>query len=176
MSKARRIAFELHKDQKYGHLPYAKHLADVVANLYRFDYNVSDDLVDAGWLHDSIEDTGIKRGYISNQINERVAELVWRVSNEQGANRKEKHTLTYPKIAADSDAITLKLADRTANFEHSLAARNLSLLKMYIKEHEEFKDALGQNPTDVHKYIWYKLDLIIKEAQGKIYSYEYHGR
>jgi guanosine-3',5'-bis(diphosphate) 3'-pyrophosphohydrolase len=133
-----------HTGQTYGSgLPYTHHLAAVEQVLRRF--NVTDEtLLTASWLHDVIEDTETKRKEVEEMFGSEVAHLVYAVTNEEGANRKIRHALTYPKIReAGPLAVRLKLADRIANVE---AGGNL--FGMYKKEHEDFKRALftaGQN-------------------------------
>lgn len=140
--------------QMYGPLPYTHHLAAVEAVLRRF---MRDDLVmlQAGWLHDTIEDTGTKSKEIVEAFGEEVADLVVAVTNEKGDNRKIRSALTYPKIrAAGTRAVALKLADRIANVE-----QGGKLVDMYRKEHEDFRRALytvGENGD-----MWLHLDNLL---------------
>lgn len=150
------FAASVHKDQKYGDDPYIRHLNEVVEVLKRF--NISDkDILIAGYLHDSVEDTDTSLFQIEAMFGKRVSDLVYRVTNEEGKNRKERHTKTYPKIKASDDAITLKLADRIANTEASLEDK--SKLKMYIKEYPGFREALFKSGT--HDSMWRHLDFLI---------------
>ena len=156
---AEEFAAQAHGDQRYGtHLPYHHHLASVVATLHRFGHD-DPELVDAAWLHDTIEDTSVTSEDIAERFGVRVAELVWAVTNEDGANRGERHQKTYPKIAAQgTDAITLKLADRIANTEAARDQRR-SLLGMYVKEHPAFRTAL--RPAGGDPVMWDHLDALI---------------
>ncbi|MBK6734077.1 MAG: hypothetical protein IPG61_08285 [bacterium] len=55
----------------------------------------------------------------------------------------------------------LKLADRIANVE-AATAENQSHLRMYRKEHEEFKAGLTrQAPSDVATLMWEYLDHLL---------------
>ncbi len=133
-----------HAGQTYSSgLPYTHHLAAVEQVLRRFGVT-DENLLTASWLHDVIEDTETKRKEVEEMFGAEVARLVHAVTNEEGANRKIRHALTYPKIReAGPNAVRLKLADRIANVE---AGGNL--VGMYKKEHEDFKRALfsaGQN-------------------------------
>lgn len=146
VNKAQLFASQAHAGQQYDGGPYTKHLAAVAAVLTR--YGVTDEeLLCAAWLHDTVEDTPISVESIEKLFGSRVSDLVWRVTNEEGRNRKERHAKTYGKIAANKDAVTLKLADRIANVEASLASEQ-DFLGMYKKEFEGFKQALytqGEN-------------------------------
>lgn len=140
LQQARAFAASAHGDQKYGDQPYTVHLAAVAQVLIR--YGITDeDLLVAAWLHDIIEDTYITRGEVEAFFGERVAELVWCVTNEPGKNRRERHLKTYPKIRANPDALLLKLADRIANIEACYES-NSNLIGMYRKEAVGFEQAL----------------------------------
>lgn len=138
--KARTLALISHGNQMYGAYPYSKHLKDVVAVLNRFD--IHDDWVLAcAWLHDSLEDTTLSQATIETELGRAVAELVFAVTTETGHDRHERNFKTYPKIKAHPMGVYLKLSDRIANVEASIA-NNTNKLKMYKKEFLEFKAVL----------------------------------
>lgn len=172
-----------HGAQLYaGTLPYTHHLKDVEAVLRRFGFTgecISEEpewckdrlkheddwhMLTAAWLHDLVEDTRgtdheVKRKDIAEMFGERVADLVEAVTDEPGppgSNRKVRKALTYPKTrAAGAAAVALKLADRIANLEHGG-----DLVKMYRKEHEDFRRALytaGENEA-----MWAHLEGLLK--------------
>ena len=140
-----------HAGQKYGDgQPYTVHLAAVEEVLRRFpiesrdlrgqsaslDVSV-DDLLEAAWLHDVVEDTNTTLAEVEGMFGPRVAALVWAVTNEPGPNRRARHALTYPKIRAQRGATLLKLADRIANVE-----AGGKLVEMYCKEYVDFTKGL----------------------------------
>lgn len=149
-----------HQDQKYGEThAYTRHLYDVSKVLERFKF-LDEDLQVAAWLHDTVEDTTATVDEIMDMFGINVADIVQRVTNEPGVNRKARHALTYPKIQASDDATTLKLADRIANVEFSIENES-SQLEMYTKEHTAFKKALYK--PGVHDAMWRHLDFLIGE-------------
>ncbi len=129
--KAKNCAFIAHEGQLYGTFPYHKHLEDVIRILKRFDFN--NKYLIAGYLHDTIEDTALSYDFIAENFGKCIADIVYAVTDELGKNRKERRAKTYPKIAANEDAIIIKLADRIANVEQG------GKIEMYAKEHAEFK-------------------------------------
>lgn len=157
LESAEIFAAAAHGDQKYGELPYVKHLAHVVEVLKRFGI-IDEDLLVAGWLHDVAEDTSTSLFQIEAAYGKRVADLVYRVTNEVGKNRRERHEKTYPKIAENNDAITLKLADRIANVESCIDLHD-DKIHMYIKEHKTFKEKLYKPGT--HDAMWRHIDFLI---------------
>jgi len=129
-----------HGDQKYGNDPYSIHLQEVVRVLLRFAC-VDEEMLAAAVLHDTVEDTEATIDQIRLMFGYRVSDLVYRVTNEPGKNRAEKHKKTYIKIKESDDAVQLKLADRIANVERSVKDK-AKQLGMYQKEYKGFKKAL----------------------------------
>jgi len=166
ITRAAEYAAEAHKGQQYGDGPYTIHLeqVDLVLVHYGFRSNVA--IRQAGLLHDVIEDTDKDKLDIVANFGDVVADLVYAVTNEPGANRKERQLATYPKIRAVENAIIVKLADRLANVQFSLQAaedkRNKSLFGMYKKEYPGFREALYKkcktfNATPLVQ-MWARLD------------------
>jgi (p)ppGpp synthase/HD superfamily hydrolase len=162
---ARTMAVAAHGDQRYGEQPYSDHLEEVVAVLHRFGASLENEatapLLVAAWLHDSVEDTALGHEEVAVTFGPVVADLVWRVTDEPGRNRKERKAATYPKIAADETAILLKLADRIANVESSIRYE-LRLLEMYRKEQQSFQAALRPHcQSELAERMWAALDELL---------------
>tara|TARA_B110000908_G_scaffold121398_1_gene142292 strand:- start:9 stop:746 length:738 start_codon:yes stop_codon:yes gene_type:complete len=139
VSHAREVAKLLHKDQLYGARPYIEHLSEVYNIARRLTNN--EDIWVAAWLHDALEDTKCSYYTIKEQFGEKVAELVYAVTDELGRDRQERKSNTYPKIFDNDDAITLKICDRIANFmacKTSLTEGGKEKFDMYSEEHVEF--------------------------------------
>ena len=167
--EARQIAIAAHADQLYGDKPYAYHLQAVVDILKRFGAKLEDattaPLLIAAWLHDSLEDTALTRAEVEQRFGGEVAELVWRVTDEPGATRKERKPATYRKTRENETAIVLKLADRIANVEASLESGG-RLLQMYRGEQAEFKLALQPSSTSkLAAEMWFHLDQLLAQEQ-----------
>jgi len=131
LSTAIKLAHVVHAHQTYNEGSYVdNHIIPVVEEL-KF-WTKDDDVIIAGACHDMIEDTDETRESIAQRFGERVATLVWRVTNEEGVNRAARHALTYPKIKGDINSILIKLCDRLVNTCGSKIA-------MYRKEYPEFR-------------------------------------
>lgn len=155
---AKAFAAKAHGEQKYGDQPYTVHLAAVEQVLIR--YGITDeDLRIAAWLHDTVEDTYLTKEEIRAEFGDRVAELVWCVTNEPGKNRRERHLKTYPKIKANPEALLLKLADRIANIE-ACYETNSNLIGMYRKEAVSFEKAL--RVEDQYDEMWEHISELLK--------------
>ncbi len=149
----------IRKAQLYGNLPYTHHLEAVERVLREFG-ETRLELLAAAWLHDIVEDTDYKIRDVRENFGDRVAELVAAVTSEDGANRKIRNALTYPKIRmAGPDAIELKLADRIANVRNGGGS-----VEMYKKEYAEFRHALWDHNVindSVAYAMWTTLDLLM---------------
>lgn len=146
IEEARRFAYQAHEGQRYGENPYTYHLEQVVLVLKRF--NVTDpDILAAGWLHDSLEDTPTTKQDLVDKFGTRIADLVDAVTDGEGETRELRKARPYQLIPTVEGAAQLKLADRIANLEASLREGHDRLLKRYAKEHAKFTKALydGQN-------------------------------
>jgi (p)ppGpp synthase/HD superfamily hydrolase len=169
--QARQVGIAAHGNQHYGDKPYEHHLQAVVEVLKRFGASLEDTatapLLIAAWLHDSLEDTALSRAEVETNFGSEVAELVWRVTDEPGATRKERKPATYRKTRENEAAIILKLADRIANVEASLE-NGSELLRMYSREQPEFKEALhAASTSDLATRMWDHLDqLLAQDGKG----------
>lgn len=167
--KALNFAIKAHKDQKYGSLPYAQHLLSASMVLTRFGICLADP-VDGIYqhmgalLHDSMEDAGVKYREIVTEFGERVADMVYCVTDEIGRNRKERHDKTYPKIRQNKDAIVVKLADRITNAEFSASERSRQM-DMYRTEYKGFREALYNGE---HDDMWNHIEKVLFPTGEKI--------
>jgi guanosine-3',5'-bis(diphosphate) 3'-pyrophosphohydrolase len=156
--RASDFARRAHAGQEYsGGAFHEKHLARVVATLRRFGVDAPA-LLAAAWLHDTVEDTDTTVEDIHREFGDDVADLVWRLTDEPGRNRKERHHLTHLKIRGRPEAVCIKLADRIANMESSMEERS-HLRGMYRAEHGQFRDDLHR-PGE-HDDMWAHLDALM---------------
>ena len=151
--KARNIAFEKHKDQRYGIYPYEVHLTNVVNVLLHFGFNIKDDeLIVSAWLHDIIEDTDFDKSLLTTYFGENIRSVIEAVSNHKDSTKTklENKRITFIKISGNEKAIIVKLADRIANVEFSLLHGSLDKLKKY-KEEQFLLDELIQPKINTEK-------------------------
>lgn len=158
VKEAAYFAISVHGIQKYDGQPYYYHLEQVVDILKEFGFT-EDKYIISGYLHDTLEDTPISYNDIKNKFGEEIADIVYCVTDELGKNRKERKLKTYPKIASNTDAIIIKLADRIANVKNSIRKKP-ELASMYKKEFSDFKTALYSPNTETDE-MWDELENII---------------
>jgi len=141
VARARVFAVAAHGEQRYGDQPYSVHLDAVVEILAPF----GEEAQTVGYLHDVAEDTPVSLEMLRTEFGERAAKLVSLVTDEPGANRRERKARSNAKLAAvaeeDSLALVVKAADRLANLRASAAGGVDSKLGMYRREHPDFRQA-----------------------------------
>lgn len=96
--------------------PYVSHLAEVANMLAIVTEGKDAELVAAGWLHDTIEDTGTTREELAAKFGERVASLVVEVTDDMSLStdeRRRRQIEDAPKKS--SSAKLIKIADKISN-------------------------------------------------------------
>jgi (p)ppGpp synthase/HD superfamily hydrolase len=163
IDKIRKFAINKHNlpsdCQRYGNAPYAVHLEAVVNVFHQYKFYIDEkfhkDVETSCWFHDLIEDTNVNVRIIANMTNYTVADIVYRVSNERGMDRKERNFKTYLKIRFHDLAIFVKLCDRIANTRNSKRFGH-KMFKVYKGEYPVFRYAL--NERGLFKKMWEELD------------------
>ncbi len=116
--RAIEIAAKAHADQKRkgSGEPYISHPFAVGILLY--DAGYSDDVVIAGILHDTVEDTDITLDYIRSEFGENVASIVKGTSEDKSLTWEErkKHTIEYLKTAP-TEVRAVSCADKLHNLQ-----------------------------------------------------------
>jgi guanosine-3',5'-bis(diphosphate) 3'-pyrophosphohydrolase len=99
-----------------GNEPYVNHLAEVANILAEVTDGADAELVAAGWLHDTIEDTGTTRDELAQKFGEHVAALVVEVTDDMSlpkAKRQQKQIEDAPHKSPGAKLI--KIADKISN-------------------------------------------------------------
>ena len=99
-----------------GNEPYINHLAEVANLLARVTDGADAELVAAGWLHDTIEDTETLREELAEKFSERVASLVVEVTDDMSLPKPERRQRQIAEAPHKSpDAKLIKIADKVSN-------------------------------------------------------------
>ena len=107
-----------------GNEPYVNHLAEV-ANLLSIATDGTDaELVAAGWLHDTIEDTETTREGLAQMFGERVAALVVEVTDDMTLPKDQRRKKQIVDAPTKSPAAKLiKTADKISNIRARILPR-----------------------------------------------------
>ena len=161
---------------RYGNQPYVEHIKDVrrVLNHFGFTEFSHPELHGGAIGHDTFEDIPqASRNSIETIINDHLIlgvprewiDIALGVTQEPGANRKERIKNTYPKIRSNEKFIILKLADRIADLENALDQSKVKIQQRYAREHQAFRDNLASySPTSANE-MWKLLDIMIGELE-----------
>jgi len=150
---SRDFAIKAHEGQSYGGFLYEVHLDHVVQVLTRFGIADDSRIVDAAFLHDTLEDTDVTYDDIKKAFGWPTAKIVDAVSDGEGKNRRERKERPYTLIPKVAGALPVKLADRIANVESCWALKNESLKKAYYGEYPTFVERLyyDESPEPVQR-------------------------
>jgi (p)ppGpp synthase/HD superfamily hydrolase len=154
------IAFAIDAHNKVNHhydnYPYSVHLSMVA--MYAVKYidciptQVQDTVINACWLHDTIEDCRLTFNDIKKIAGEEVANIVYAITNEKGKTRKERANENYYKgICQTAWAKYVKLCDRLANVKYSYESKS-NMYHCYQDENENFLKALFPNTSEMFHY------------------------
>jgi (p)ppGpp synthase/HD superfamily hydrolase len=99
-----------------GNEPYLNHLAEVANLLAAATDGTDGELVAAGWLHDTIEDTQTTREELEQKFSARVAALVVEVTDDMTLPKSERRRLQVLDAPKKSPGAKLiKIADKISN-------------------------------------------------------------
>lgn len=153
--------------RKYTQEPYFVHLKEVHAILQDTIPDIlTDAMISAAYLHDTIEDTGVVYEDILESFGLEIADLVWAltdVSKPEDGNRKirkAKDRAHYVKSIPA--AANIKLADLISN-TRSIVRFDRNFAKVYVKEKEELLKVLHHADARMLAYAYAEL-AIAKEA------------
>lgn len=117
VKQAKEFAREKHEGitRKDGVTPYFDHLKKVVKNLEKLGVS-NQDILCAGWLHDTIEDTNTDYDDISEQFGKTVADIVASVTKDTRLPRPIRERKYVEQLKHSKwQAKVVKLADIVAN-------------------------------------------------------------
>lgn len=141
------FAREAHKNQvrKYAGNPYADHLAEVAgiaATALDPDCFDVGTMIAVAWLHDCIEDCGIKKQEIFDKFGWHVARGVVLLSDMEQGNRAERKAASRARLAdAPGWVQTIKCADLISNTS-SIVMHDPKFAATYLEEKRLLLDVM----------------------------------
>jgi (p)ppGpp synthase/HD superfamily hydrolase len=161
LATARAYALDMHGAQMYGPHPYSHHL-DAVASVLE-PYGLDAQII--GYLHDAVEDTNATVDDVRSRFGDQVAACVTLLTDEPGANRKERKSKTYAKLAKVTDpeelALVVKVADRLSNLRACMTNANRDLWSLYRSEHAIFRASAFR--AALCNELWSELDGLLND-------------
>ena len=152
IERARVFAIGAHRaigqTRKYTGVPYDRHVEAVATTVSNLG-TATPDMVAAAWLHDTVEDTAVSMGDITELFGVEVAVLVFALTNvdKSRGNRAARKELDRLRLAAASpSAQTIKLADIIDNTS-DIAEHDPKFARVYLEEIDELIKVLDHgNP------------------------------
>lgn len=103
--------------------PYINHLIEVAELIAASSEVLDTNLVIAGFLHDTVEDTGVTREELERNFGSDVASLVMEVTDDKALPKEVRKELQVKNAHKKTPrAQTLKLADKISNLRALLAS------------------------------------------------------
>src|SRR5689334_11528971 len=119
VSEAAELAARRHAGQQRkgrGKEPYVNHLAEVASLLSAATAGADAELVAAGWLHDTLEDTKTTHEELAEYFGLRVAGLVQECTDDMSQPKSERRRLQIVDCPHKSEGAKLiKIADKISN-------------------------------------------------------------
>ena len=160
ITDARNFAKRKHAGQlrKNGKTTTFSHLKDVVKNLKKMKVT-NNDIICAGWLHDTIEDTDTDFDSIKEKFGKNVADIVVSVTKDNRLPKKQRE-MKYGKDlkSSNSKAKLEKIADILANVNDAPnAGKNSRWEKQqFVKKSKYWKYVSDVKPGRLAELTWAK--------------------
>jgi len=126
VSEAAELAARRHNGQTRkgrGEEPYVNHLAEVANMLSAVTNGEDAELVAAGWLHDTIEDSETTHDELAQRFGLRVAGLVQECTDDMSLPKHERRRRQVADAPKKSDSAKLiKIADKISNIRARIFA------------------------------------------------------
>jgi len=158
--QARRFAKKKHTGQlrKNGKTETFSHLEDVVKNLKKMKVK-DEDIICAGWLHDTIEDTDTDYDMIKDRFGKRVADIVVSVTKDNRLPKKDREAKYARDLRSSSvRAKVVKIADILANVNDAPnAGKNARWEKQqFVKKSKYWNYVSHVKPGKLAELTWAK--------------------
>jgi guanosine-3',5'-bis(diphosphate) 3'-pyrophosphohydrolase len=141
VSEAAELAARRHSGQQRKgdeNEPYINHLAEVASLLASVTDGEDAELVAAGWLHDTIEDTDTSHDELAQRFGARVAGLVEEVTDDMTQAKNERRRLQVIDAPKKSPGAKLiKIADKISNIRARI------FFEPDVEQQEELRDYLA---------------------------------
>lgn len=121
LTRALMFAAQKHTDQRRKGdraEPYINHIIEVVDVLAQHTQGVNTDVLMAGALHDTVEDTDTSYSELVKEFGENVADIVMECTDDKSLPKMERKRLQVENAPHKSDnAKMVKMADKISNLK-----------------------------------------------------------
>jgi len=150
-----------------GNEPYVNHLAEVAHFLAVATSGADAELVAAGWLHDTIEDTETTREELADEFGTRVADIVAEVTDDMSLpkdKRRQKQIEDAPHKSPDAKLI--KIADKLSNIHARLVPRPTEAQRVDLAAYTIWADKVVAGCRGINSMLDAKFDDAVRAAKS----------
>lgn len=169
IEKAKEFATKKHKGQmrKFTGAPYIDHPAAVAALVDKYGGNP--EMVAAAWLHDVVEDCGVKIIKIKDKFGPNVAKYVQELTIPPSVDKGDKKTEHIAKklTKMSDEGLTIKLCDRLNNVSDFESAHP-NFVSRYTPKTKYILDTLEASGRPLDRY----QKMIVDEIRKAIEPYD----
>ena len=150
-----------------GNEPYVNHLSEV-ANLLALAVDGADaELVAAGWLHDTIEDTETTREELAAKFGERVAALVVEVTDDMNLSQTERRQKQIEDAPHKSPSAKLiKIADKVSNIRARMTPQPSDAQRVDLAAYVIWSEKVVAGCRGINPILDAKFDEAVKAARS----------
>lgn len=140
--------------RKYTGEPYIVHCAEVASLLRLHVDHVSLHMLQAAWLHDTVEDTDVTAEQIYDVFGRNVWRMVLGLTDAAPpslGNRTTRKAFERDRLASESAEVqTIKCCDLISNTK-TIAVNDPKFAKVYLREKREILDVMGKSQETVRR-------------------------
>ncbi|HKS19497.1 MAG TPA: HD domain-containing protein [Bradyrhizobium sp.] len=151
-----------------GSEPYINHLAEVASLLAAVTEGADAELVAAGWLHDTIEDTETTREELAEKFGERVAALVAEVTDDMSLPKEARQQKQIEDAPHKSPGAKLiKIADKVSNIRARIVSDPTRNESVDLAAYTIWAEKVVAGCRGVNAKLDAKFDEIVSAAQAR---------
>jgi len=150
-----------------GSEPYINHLAEVADIIAEVTDGADAELVAAGWLHDTVEDTGVTHVELMAEFGDRVAALVDEVTDDMSLPKTERRQKQIEDAWHKSPGAKLiKIADKISNIRARIHADPTAEERADLKDYVDWAEQVVAGCRGVNAALDRMFDDTIKLARS----------
>jgi guanosine-3',5'-bis(diphosphate) 3'-pyrophosphohydrolase len=172
ISEAAEVAARRHKSMMRkgrDNEPYVNHLAEVANFLAIATDGADAELVAAGWLHDTLEDTETTTKELALRFSDRVAALVIECTDDMSlpkAERRRRQVVDAPKKSADGKLI--KIADKISNIGARIRSNSTAEERADLIEYTDWAVQVVAGCRGGNAYLDEMFDDVVERARASL--------
>ena len=152
-----------------GDEPYINHLAEVANLLAAASDGADAELVAAGWLHDTIEDTETTPAELAQKFSGRVASLVVEVTDDMTlpkSERRRRQVIDAPHKSADARLI--KIADKISNIRARIFPKQTAEQREDLRDYTNWAAAVVAGCRGGNAFLDNTFDEAVAQARSTL--------